>query len=100
MECMGAGRDSQLDVSAALSGGSMGYRKYGRFRLWRWLEDFILALLGAFIGLFAIHKAGWVESIPIPGGLIGRLLLIAVVVRLWRLSAQIFCPPWRQHASD
>jgi hypothetical protein len=60
----------------------MGYRRYSRFKLGRWLNDFILALLAAFIGLFAIHQAGWVGSVSIPGAIIGWLLLIAVAVRL------------------
>ena len=68
----------------------MAYRKYRRLRLGRWLNDFILALLAAFFGLFAIHKAGWVESISVPGAIIGWLLLIAVVARLGWLFAQIF----------
>jgi hypothetical protein len=60
----------------------MGYRRYSRFRFGRWLNDFILVLLATFIGLFAIHQAGWVGSISIPGAIIGWLLLIAVAVRL------------------
>jgi hypothetical protein len=60
----------------------MGYRKYSRINLGRWLNDFILALLSTFIGLFALHQAGWVGSVSIPGAIIGWLLLIAVAVRL------------------
>jgi hypothetical protein len=67
----------------------MGDRKYSRSNLGRWLNDFILALLAAFIGLFAIHQAGWVGSVSIPGAIMGWLLLIAVFVRvvwLWVLA--------------
>src|SRR5262245_8144739 len=78
----------------------MAYRNYNGLRLRRRLNDFILALLGAFIALFAIHKAGWVESVSIPGAIIGWLLLIAVVVRLGWLFAQIFCVIRANPATD
>jgi len=67
----------------------MGYRKYARVNLGRWLNDLILGLLAAFVGLFAIYQAGWVDSVSIPGAIIGWLLMIAVVVRpgwLWVLA--------------
>jgi hypothetical protein len=72
------------------TGNSVCYRKYNHFKLGRWLNDFILALLAAFIGLFAIHQAGWVGSVSIPGAIIGWLLLIAVAVRLGWLWVQAY----------
>jgi len=40
----------------------MGYRKYARVNLERWLNDLILGLLAAFIGLF-VHLSGRVGGL-------------------------------------